>query len=748
MLKRILIICFIIAISIGSIGRVLAEESQSQDNTYKINFDDSGSGNTGGETRLEDQDGEMVLIGGFETFDIGYGNQGSNGGSTPADWYNASWLYRKKITFNESQITGASPLIDFPALISITDSNLQSLAQSDGDDILFTNADGITKLNHEIETYTSSTGNLIAWVKVPSLSATANTDIYMYYGNSGASNQQNITGTWNSNYKGVWHLDENVAGVTDEVQDSTSNTNNGTGEGGSKNPTRVTGKIGFSQDFEMYQEQKIYVPDTNNSLDMTSTVQFHFWMNKTDSSDFTYETFISKWGGGNNYNYSISLDGEPDPKHFAHQGGSNYTLFSNAQTSPGNWQHINLIVTGGTMSIYINGVFVESTSATIGAVNNADLYIGAMQTGEEYGGLLDEVRILDSTTSPEWINAEYSNQNSPSTFSTLGSQEPFTPLSGGTPEYNLKTGLQPTFEANVSEVAVLSNVNGSIALYDRLRFQIDPNDNPTSADGVRFAVQISPDNTFSSYRYINPSNFQPDNLTNPNLSTYYQPCAQTASAPADETRWDCGIVGGMIKYIEGLGPNTQYCARIVAMNGDATNSEPGPSVCATTQSLSITFTISPNTSDFGVLSVNNVNTASTNTTLTSYSNAQNGYTVSVTGTGNGVGPESGLYQASQSYLIDSISGNLDANIGLEGYGMQAEVSSGDASLASTWDASLGGRNSSYVGQLLVTPQSLYSRSSPISANDVVSTSYLATIAPSTPSGLYKDTLIFTLSANW
>ena len=84
-------------------------------------------------------------------------------------------------------------------MVKLTDTNLKSIAQSDGDDILFTASDGSTKLDHEIEKYDSTTGELIAWVEVATLQGATNTEIYIYYGNPGASSQQSVAGTWVNN---------------------------------------------------------------------------------------------------------------------------------------------------------------------------------------------------------------------------------------------------------------------------------------------------------------------------------------------------------------------------------------------------------------------------------------------------------------------------------------------------------------------------------------------------------------------
>src|SRR3989338_9529478 len=84
-----------------------------------------------------------------------------------ADWYNASWKYRQKITISSSMTN--SDLSNFPTFIKITDQNnpIFGKTQSSGDDILFTSSDGTAKLSHEIEKYTDSgTKELDAWIKL------------------------------------------------------------------------------------------------------------------------------------------------------------------------------------------------------------------------------------------------------------------------------------------------------------------------------------------------------------------------------------------------------------------------------------------------------------------------------------------------------------------------------------------------------------------------------------------------------
>jgi hypothetical protein len=120
------------------------------------------------------------------------------------EWWNANWRYRKTITINHLKVSGS--LTGFPVLVSLTDSDLASKAQSDGRDIVFTDA-SLVKLDHEIESFNHSTGTLNAWVKA-NVSSSVDTVLQMYYGNPAASNQQNPTGVWDSNFVMVQHLSE------------------------------------------------------------------------------------------------------------------------------------------------------------------------------------------------------------------------------------------------------------------------------------------------------------------------------------------------------------------------------------------------------------------------------------------------------------------------------------------------------------------------------------------------------------
>ena len=104
-------------------------------------------------------------------------------------------------------------LANFPVLISGVYPYLANVANggkvqsASGYDIVFTSdAVGASRLDHEVESSNAATGQFTAWVRIPVLSHSADTVLYLNYGNgSVTTSQENRAGGWDSSYKGVWN---------------------------------------------------------------------------------------------------------------------------------------------------------------------------------------------------------------------------------------------------------------------------------------------------------------------------------------------------------------------------------------------------------------------------------------------------------------------------------------------------------------------------------------------------------------
>jgi hypothetical protein len=343
-------------------------------------------------------------------------------------WYavGGTWSFRNQVVINHAQVSGANTLSNFPVLVSYTDANLASSAKTDGSDIVFTAGDGVTKLNHEIETYTAATGQLIAWVSVPSLSPTTDTPIYVYYGNATATAQQNPGGVWDANYLGVWHLPNGTA-LT--ANDSTTHGFNGT----VTNMTATSGEIDGAA-ASVSGTSKI-VTSNNAALGNLGPMTASAWIHPNTSGGAAYGRIMDKAAGvGPASGWYFGLDS--NELEFAVSFGSvNLLVSSRSLVANTTTAYVTLTWDGSTAAanvhLYINGAEVSSyatrQSASGTRISDAAqfLKLGNVSDGNDrhFDGWLDEARMSNTVRTPDWITTEYRNQSAPGTFLTVGSQQ-------------------------------------------------------------------------------------------------------------------------------------------------------------------------------------------------------------------------------------------------------------------------------------------------------------------------------------
>jgi uncharacterized repeat protein (TIGR02543 family) len=316
-------------------------------------------------------------------------------------WWSPDWQYRRKITIDHTKVSGE--LTNFTVLIEITDSSLTGKAQPDGDDFVFTDANNM-KLDHQIELYDNATGHLIAWVKVPQLSSTTDTILYMYYSNPTCENQQNPTGVWDANYKLVLHLNEE----TGTLYDSTINRNNGTPYG-----SLVQGATGYIGSCVEFNGGYIQLPRI-----MTTETQFTFsaWIYPRSGSRYVICEWLSYQGAF----LQVSSDGRYIEFYI------NNVIVSSTSITLNNWYYIVGTYNGTTARLYVNNRTPTSKSTSSPIWPSQNTYIGDRSDHvRKFYGFIDEVRISNIARSADWILTEYNNQLNPLQFFSLGPEEIF-----------------------------------------------------------------------------------------------------------------------------------------------------------------------------------------------------------------------------------------------------------------------------------------------------------------------------------
>lgn len=389
------------------------------------------------------------------------------GSSTPATstaWYSASWLHRKLINITGSLVSGTQT--NFPVLVSTVDPNLAytgnggHVGTSTGNDILFTAADGVTKLNHEIESYTSSTGALVAWVQVPQLTST--TSLYIYYGNAGASNQQNATSTWDPTFLGVWHLGDSASSAT-----SIDSTGNGYSakKQAVNNPAAIsTGTIDGASSFN----GSTSFASTSKPLNLNSTTTISAWVKRyTTGAIQLYFTKTDAHAG--NSDYAVGFEGpgaNVDKFQFWDSNLNPGTLYAARTITDTNWHQL-VVVTDfhWYASFYVDGAFVNT--GTYDGNNSQTIHSYPTHIGDAFGnapdlywmnGAVDELRVASSPRSAAWILTEFNNESSPGTFLTVKPEDSYP---GGV--WNITSDLNASGNLAVVTGTVVGSANVLIA---------------------------------------------------------------------------------------------------------------------------------------------------------------------------------------------------------------------------------------------------------------------------------------------
>lgn len=355
---------------------------------------------------------------------------------TSSSWATFSgYTYRREVVIDASKV-GSGTEVNFPVLVSINDNSLSSTTasggrlNSSGFDIVFsTMQDCSFLLNWDTETLMNvGVSTMNTWVKIPSVSSTTDTPFFMCYGNAGTTTYQGFsTGTWDSNYLGVWHLPN---GNVLTAVDSTANKNNGMVSGSTPTVGQIDGGANFngSSKIDMGTDIASLQPSTALTLEQWAklTVPYASQNVYSFSIDYPYD------GGSNDpyVSYGLVINDPNSPSNWilwTSGGGTNNQTFAGG-TIDTNWHLIAGTCQSGSQHVYIDGADATGGGESNRTGNQAYTSGSDLQFGQNnFTGVLDEIRISNIVRSPDWIKTEYNNQSSPSTFLAVGpeTQSPF-----------------------------------------------------------------------------------------------------------------------------------------------------------------------------------------------------------------------------------------------------------------------------------------------------------------------------------
>lgn len=346
-----------------------------------------------------------------------------------ATTYSNGYQFRRRIVV-PSTVVGSN-LTNFPLHVRLSGDWLKSQANggkvrsNQGFDLRFEDSIN-TKLDHEIEAYDPVAGTLVAWVRVPTLTADSNTTIFLYYGKAGlAATEAAPAGVWRD-YLAVWHLPSTTDRTGRGRNLTASNVGSGTliGEAGSFSGTnsRMTlANTAFLNGHSAYTAQVwIKAAATGTDRGFLSIGPIN---GRDDAQAFCLRHDVDGFnGGGRNL---ILLE------QAISDGRNRIESASNVQTTgiqmvAATWRQ------GQSPVVLIDGVPSTPTWAAsparsgTTALGDGTLQIGAAsQDGATGGwvGQIDEVRFRATALTSAWLRAEHLNISEPRAFYGVGGED-------------------------------------------------------------------------------------------------------------------------------------------------------------------------------------------------------------------------------------------------------------------------------------------------------------------------------------
>lgn len=299
---------------------------------------------------------------------------------------------------------------NFQVLVSTTLDDLRTISNGGkvhsefGYDIgFFSDTTLLSPLDWEVEYYNPTTGQLIAWVLIPSLSNVTNNVFYMGYGDEDLTTfQGDEAGTWTGLYA-AYHFPN---GTTLSHNDLTSGNNDLTKTG---SVIAGTGKVDGCAVFSAVDIQHL----SQNSVPSSTITDFNLtaWVKITDDSVNTSNSIVMYNGiRSSNNGYGWGINGNEIELHVG------TTVFPTSYRLDENiWYRISFQRDGSNFRLYVNGS-EEFVQFAIPSVPGARFRIG-----EGFIGYIDEPRFGGWIPQSRYLT-HYAAENSPGTFVTIGSE--------------------------------------------------------------------------------------------------------------------------------------------------------------------------------------------------------------------------------------------------------------------------------------------------------------------------------------
>jgi hypothetical protein len=392
-----------------------------------------------------------------------------------------SYTYSRTITLNNAAAGITTNLSNFPVLLTIQSNDLvisgtcnDKIQNPTGNyDFAFFDPSAPSELYYQVESYNSTTGTLMVWVRIPTLYAATNNTLTFYYGAKIPSvihNAAFFANTWNADYQAVYHFNE--AALSPTTADGTANGRTATLSGFQSTDYVAAGKIGSCYTFGGTSGSPTANDMEAPAISPSSTFTLSAWVN-TSNNNIDEKVLTDQNGSGTaSGGFKLGVyygSAETEADYYINR--SSNTPAEPTPLTNGTWYYVQGVYDGTTMSTYVNGVQYKKYAVTSTSTFTNTLFIGIGEAKlYPFSGMIDEPRVSNVAKSSDWIKMEYVNQNNPSAFIISTSAASCSVANGSSIigelsyTWNGSTSTDPSVAANWTNT--ISGTAGQLPAFD------------------------------------------------------------------------------------------------------------------------------------------------------------------------------------------------------------------------------------------------------------------------------------------
>ncbi|MFA5682567.1 MAG: LamG domain-containing protein, partial [Hydrogenophaga sp.] len=276
----------------------------------------------------------------------------------------------------------------------------------------------------EVEWWDSTSEIAVLHVRVPTVSSSAKTVLYLYYDSTQADNSTYVgavgsaqaQAVWDSNYVLVAHMTEDPSGSAPQMRDSTVNALHGTSYGSMTTNDLIDGLVGKALDFDGSDDYINYF--NPSALRITGSLTVEAVIRRSGNPPGIAEGLVAKYvATGDLRSYALYVNPDGYAMFYAGSGttaAGNYSPPGTVSVTDDNYHYIVGTFSPSTaLNLYTDGADKQSNTVSIAdAIKDTSSYVAVgttdvKNTKTRFEGHIDEVRLSNVARSDAWINATY-----------------------------------------------------------------------------------------------------------------------------------------------------------------------------------------------------------------------------------------------------------------------------------------------------------------------------------------------------